>query len=337
MISTCRSEAAATILARSTLIGRPPDCRWMVIRVVPVVRSSMRGSTPMCAEMSIAGRNKSTAWPPVLRNVGARSTTVTSKPRLASQYATTGPAMLAPEIKTRTGEPPYLTIGKLTMPAYQPLSQLNFPGEPTPLRYPRAHPRCGPRAVPAAGCATDQPAGHRRQIGDYQTRAVLPLRLARRADPQHRATPDRRRRTVHRRNGKPGQRRGARAARRLFRFPPPASARSRGGAGGIRHTRGPRPGRKGTGVAGTARQAGVRAETDAGASHPRGDRVRRPAGLLPAVSRRAVREAACRGGRGRAGGSGPLTYSRQLCALDCSFRRAGDWTWWGSNPPGTGR
>ena len=29
---------------------------------------------------TIAGRNKSTAWPPVLRSVGARSTTVTSKP-----------------------------------------------------------------------------------------------------------------------------------------------------------------------------------------------------------------------------------------------------------------
>ena len=48
----------------------------------------------------MAGRNRSTAWPPDLRNAGARSTTVTSKPYLLSQYARTGPAMLAPEIST---------------------------------------------------------------------------------------------------------------------------------------------------------------------------------------------------------------------------------------------
>lgn len=54
--------------------------RYNASRFVPVARASMRGRTPIFAEISIAGRNKSTAWPPVLRSVGARSTTVTSKP-----------------------------------------------------------------------------------------------------------------------------------------------------------------------------------------------------------------------------------------------------------------
>ena len=44
----------------------------------------MRSSTPIFSEMSIEGRNKSTAWPPVLRSVGARSTTVTVRPRPAA-------------------------------------------------------------------------------------------------------------------------------------------------------------------------------------------------------------------------------------------------------------
>ena len=44
-----------------------------------------RGSTPIFSEISMAGRNRSTAWPPVLRNVGARSTTVASNPYRVSQ------------------------------------------------------------------------------------------------------------------------------------------------------------------------------------------------------------------------------------------------------------
>jgi hypothetical protein len=58
------------------------------------------------AEISIDGRNRSTAWPPVLRNVGARSTTVASKPDRVSQYASTGPAMLAPEMRIRIAHLP---------------------------------------------------------------------------------------------------------------------------------------------------------------------------------------------------------------------------------------
>ncbi len=80
--------------------GRDAQGRWTVSTVVPVAWASMAGNTPICSEMSIAGLKRSTAWPPVLRSFGARSTTVTSKPRWVSQYARTGPAMLAPEMRT---------------------------------------------------------------------------------------------------------------------------------------------------------------------------------------------------------------------------------------------
>ena len=91
MISTCRSEVAAKILVRSTTTGLAVPSRSTVILVVPVVAASMRGRTPIASEISMAGRNRSTACPPVLRSRGARSTTVTSKPCLTSQYASTGP------------------------------------------------------------------------------------------------------------------------------------------------------------------------------------------------------------------------------------------------------
>ena len=82
-----------------------PACAALAVHAsavsVPVASASMRGSTPIFSEISIAGRNRSTAWPPVLRSVGARSTTVTSNPYRVSQYARTGPAMLAPEIRIR--------------------------------------------------------------------------------------------------------------------------------------------------------------------------------------------------------------------------------------------
>lgn len=107
MISACWPEVAPKILARSTLAGRPAPSGWSVIRFVPVARSWMRASTPIFCEMSIAGRNRSTAWPPVLRRIGARSTTVTEKPCLVSQYASTGPAMLAPEMRIRMNMPPF--------------------------------------------------------------------------------------------------------------------------------------------------------------------------------------------------------------------------------------
>src|ERR1700743_547929 len=106
MISTCWSDAAATILVRSTRAGCLLPSWYSVNRPVSVGRDSMRGRTPLFAEISIDGRNKSTAWPPVFRSAGARSTTVTSKPPRASQYASTGPAMLAPEMRIRI-RPPY--------------------------------------------------------------------------------------------------------------------------------------------------------------------------------------------------------------------------------------
>ncbi len=99
MISTCRSETASNNRPRSSSTGRLPGL-CTTIRSVPVTRSMIRGNTPMRSTTSIAGRNRSTAWPPVLRSSGARSTTVTSNPYLVSQYARTGPATLAPEIRT---------------------------------------------------------------------------------------------------------------------------------------------------------------------------------------------------------------------------------------------
>ena len=59
--------------------------RYIVRSSVPVASASIRVSTPIFSEISIAGRNRSTAWPPVLRSAGARSTTVTSNPWRVSQ------------------------------------------------------------------------------------------------------------------------------------------------------------------------------------------------------------------------------------------------------------
>jgi hypothetical protein len=59
--------------------------RYSLSVSVPVASASMRGKTRIFAEISIDGRNRSTAWPPVLRKVGARSTTVTSKSCRVSQ------------------------------------------------------------------------------------------------------------------------------------------------------------------------------------------------------------------------------------------------------------
>jgi hypothetical protein len=75
--------------------------RYIVSLSVPVASASICRSTPIFSEISMAGRNRSTAWPPVFRSCVARSTTVTSKPRRVSQYANTGPEMLAPEIRMR--------------------------------------------------------------------------------------------------------------------------------------------------------------------------------------------------------------------------------------------
>jgi len=56
------------------------------------------------AATSIAGPNRSTAWPLVrTRARGIRSTIVTTNPCRLSQYAAVEPATLAPEIRTRNG------------------------------------------------------------------------------------------------------------------------------------------------------------------------------------------------------------------------------------------
>ena len=73
---------------------------------------------------------------------------------------------------------------------------------------------------------------------------------------------------------------------------------------------------------------------------PRRHRLRRAAGLLPAVSRRTARRAATRDGRRCHVGSRNLGWPRlesRPCASDSSSRKAGDSIWSASNPASTGR
>ena len=79
-----------------------PLARWKETMSVRVRASVTAGSTPVHSATSIAGPNRSTAWPLVrTRDSGIRSTTVTANPCRDSQYAAVGPATLAPEIRTR--------------------------------------------------------------------------------------------------------------------------------------------------------------------------------------------------------------------------------------------
>ena len=82
------------------MVGLRAPSRSTTIRSVPVRRATTWSASPIRSTMSMAGAKRSTACPPVLRRAGARSTTVTRKPLRRSQYAVTGPAMLAPEIRT---------------------------------------------------------------------------------------------------------------------------------------------------------------------------------------------------------------------------------------------
>jgi len=103
MTSTCRPEMPATMRRISTSTPRPSS-RWNETISVRVRASITAGSTPVHSATSIAGPNRSTAWPLVrTRASGIRSTTVTANPCRHSQYAAVGPATLAPEIRTRKG------------------------------------------------------------------------------------------------------------------------------------------------------------------------------------------------------------------------------------------
>ena len=82
-----------------------PLARWKETISVRVRASVTAGSTPVHSATSIAGPNRSTAWPLVrTRDSGIRSTTVTANPCRDSQYAAVGPATLAPEIRTRNAD-----------------------------------------------------------------------------------------------------------------------------------------------------------------------------------------------------------------------------------------
>jgi hypothetical protein len=85
MISTWRRLKPAISLRRSIVDGLRAPSRSTTIRSVPVRRASTWSISPIRSTMSSAGANRSTAWPPVLRSAGARSTTVTRKPLRRSQ------------------------------------------------------------------------------------------------------------------------------------------------------------------------------------------------------------------------------------------------------------
>ena len=77
MISTWCREMALMSRRRSIVTGLAEPSRYTVKDSVPVRRSCTASSSPIRSTMSMAGANRSTAWPPVLRIVGACSTTVT--------------------------------------------------------------------------------------------------------------------------------------------------------------------------------------------------------------------------------------------------------------------
>jgi hypothetical protein len=109
MISICRFETPSLSISAGTSTGRRPG-RMRAITSVCVRACSTSGSTPIQSISSTTGPNRSTAWPPPpTRKSATRSITVGRKPNRCSQYASTGPATLAPEINTRgrsTGMPP---------------------------------------------------------------------------------------------------------------------------------------------------------------------------------------------------------------------------------------
>jgi hypothetical protein len=76
------------------------------VPMTSVAAPRIRARIPIRSATSTACPRTSTPLPPV-RNPGERSTTVGLKPCLASQNATVGPAMLAPEIRIRS----YMTLG----------------------------------------------------------------------------------------------------------------------------------------------------------------------------------------------------------------------------------
>jgi hypothetical protein len=93
-LKNCAGISASVRPSASTKVWVPIEvCRARTSSVIPIRSSS-----------SIWAPRKSTPWPPA-RNADACSTTVTSWPRRASQYASVGPAMLAPEIRTFMGSP----------------------------------------------------------------------------------------------------------------------------------------------------------------------------------------------------------------------------------------
>ena len=76
-----------------------PSASTVYAPAVSVQAARTAASSPMRRMTSLATPRASTACPPG-RSPGARSTTVTSAPRRRSQWASAGPAMLAPATNT---------------------------------------------------------------------------------------------------------------------------------------------------------------------------------------------------------------------------------------------
>ena len=76
-----------------------PSASTVYAPAVSVRAARTAASSPIRRMTSLATPRASTACPPG-RSSGARSTTVTSAPRRCSQWASAGPAMLAPATNT---------------------------------------------------------------------------------------------------------------------------------------------------------------------------------------------------------------------------------------------
>jgi len=83
----------------STRLTLRPRALPKTTRRTPVSAARNAGSTPIRSAIPTAGPRTSTGLP-LDRTPAARSTTVTAKPCLASQYAVVEPAIPAPEIRT---------------------------------------------------------------------------------------------------------------------------------------------------------------------------------------------------------------------------------------------
>lgn len=92
-------DSSPVITVGATLFRTLPSASRNASRRVATCRSRTFSSSPIRRSTSTAGPRMSIGYPPP-RTAAAFSATVTAKPYWFSQYASAGPAMLAPEIST---------------------------------------------------------------------------------------------------------------------------------------------------------------------------------------------------------------------------------------------